>query len=185
MNVDALVITLPGPAYRGREGLSTGGAGDRRYRAGVPYSADRLHQLHLGVWQRQRYSEGIPARLPQTASGQVLKELEDWPQPAGRRWILLRRAGGAFPSSGTFFAGKSAPDGQHVVNLVHLQDVVAAIELLLQAPKGGTSIIYVRPSIRRAASFIRRWPASSVAAAGVQRQRTAPGQDCGWQSYLQ
>lgn len=38
---------------------------------------------------------------------------------------------------GRFFAGKSAPDGQHVVNLVHLQDVVAAIELLLQAPKGG------------------------------------------------
>ncbi len=58
MNVDALVITA-GPAYRGRgRVLSTGGAGDRRYRAGVPYSADRLHQLHLGVWQRQRYGEG-------------------------------------------------------------------------------------------------------------------------------
>ncbi len=38
---------------------------------------------------------------------------------------------------GRFFAGKSAPDGQHGVNLVHLEDVIGAIELLLQAPKGG------------------------------------------------
>ena len=52
---------------------------------------------------------------------------------------ILRLAGLVGPSRhpGRFFAGKSAPDGQHVVNLVHLQDVVAAIELLLQAPKGG------------------------------------------------
>jgi nucleoside-diphosphate-sugar epimerase len=69
----------------------------------------------------------------------VLKELEDWLHNlAGDLggYSASGRAGGAFPSSGTFFAGKSAPDGQHVVNLVHLQDV-AAIELLLQAPKGG------------------------------------------------
>ena len=52
---------------------------------------------------------------------------------------ILRLAGLVGPSRhpGRFFAGKSAPDGQHGVNLVHLQDVIAAIELLLQAPKGG------------------------------------------------
>ncbi|HKS32793.1 MAG TPA: SDR family NAD(P)-dependent oxidoreductase, partial [Enterobacteriaceae bacterium] len=38
---------------------------------------------------------------------------------------------------GRFLAGKSAADGEHGVNLVHLDDVVAAITLLLQAPKGG------------------------------------------------
>ncbi|WP_323053296.1 NAD-dependent epimerase/dehydratase family protein, partial [Klebsiella pneumoniae] len=79
-------------------------------------------------------------RLPQTASGQVLKELEDWLHNLpGTSVDILRLAGLVGPSRhpGRFFAGKSAPDGQHVVNLVHLQDVVAAIELLLQAPKGG------------------------------------------------
>ncbi len=141
MNVDALVITLLSPAYRGRgRVLSTGGAGDRRYRAGVPYSADRLHQLHLGVWQRQRYGEGeFPASAAnrQRTGAQGAGGLAA--QPAGDvgGYSAPGRAGGAFPPSGTFFRGKSAPDGQHVVNLVHLQDVVAAIELLLQAPKGG------------------------------------------------
>ena len=70
---------------------------------------------------------------------------------------ILRLAGLVGPGRhpGRFFAGKSAPDGQHGVNLVHLEDVIGAIELLLQAPKGGTSIIYVRLRIRRAAPFIR------------------------------
>ena len=31
----------------------------------------------------------------------------------------------------------TAPDGEHGVNLVHLEDVIGAITLLLQAPKGG------------------------------------------------
>ncbi|STU67462.1 Nucleoside-diphosphate-sugar epimerase [Klebsiella pneumoniae subsp. pneumoniae] len=69
----------------------------------------------------------------------MLKELEDWLHnlPGTSVDICAWPGWWAFPPSGTFFAGKSAPDGQHVVNLVHLQDVVAAIELLLQAPKGG------------------------------------------------
>ncbi|MBW6351747.1 hypothetical protein, partial [Pseudomonas aeruginosa] len=66
-------------------------------------------------------------RRPQTASGQVLKELEDWLHNLpGTSVDILRLAGLVGPSRhpGRFFAGKSAPDGQHVVNLVHLQDVV-------------------------------------------------------------
>ena len=110
MNVDALVITLPARRT---------GAGEGFY--------------------LQAVKENSP-RLPQTASGQVLKELEDWLHNLpGTSVDILRLAGLVGPSRhpGRFFAGKSAPDGQHVVNLVHLQDVVAAIELLLQAPKGG------------------------------------------------
>ncbi len=75
-----------------------------------------------------------------TASGQVLKELEDWLHNLpGTQVDIVRLAGLVGPGRhpGRFFAGKSAPDGQHVVNLVHLDDVVGAIELLLQAPKGG------------------------------------------------
>ncbi len=32
---------------------------------------------------------------------------------------------------------ENRPDGEHGVNLVHLEDVIGAITLLLQAPKGG------------------------------------------------
>jgi hypothetical protein len=42
MNVDALVITLPARRSGPGEFLSAGGAGDRRYRAGAPYSAHRF-----------------------------------------------------------------------------------------------------------------------------------------------
>lgn len=97
-------------------------------------------------------------RRPVTASGRVLKELEDWLHNLpGTQVDILRLAGLVGPGRhpGRFFAGKSAPDGQHGVNLVHLEDVIGAIELLLQAPKGGTSIIYVRLRIRRAVPFIR------------------------------
>ena len=75
-----------------------------------------------------------------TASGRVLKELEDWLHNLpGTQVDILRLAGLVGPGRhpGRFFAGKSAPDGQHGVNLVHLEDVIGAIELLLQAPKGG------------------------------------------------
>lgn len=52
--------------------------------------------------------------------------------------------------------------------------------------RAGTSIIYVRPAIRRAASLSADGPRARSAAAGVQRQPgRRPGQDCRWQSYLQ
>ncbi len=166
MNVDALVITLPARRT---------GAGEGFYLQAVQEIVDTALAYHIprivftsstSVYGNVNgtVKENSP-RLPQTASGQVLKELEDWLHNLpGTSVDILRLAGLVGPSRhpGRFFAGKSAPDGQHVVNLVHLQDVVAAIELLLQARRAGTSIIYVRPAIRRAASFIRRWPASSV-----------------------
>lgn len=83
--------------------------------------------------------EGTP-RNPVTASGRVLKELEDWLHNLpGTSVDILRLAGLVGPGRhpGRFFAGKTAPDGHHGVNLVHLDDVVSAISLLLQAPKGG------------------------------------------------
>lgn len=47
------------------------------------------------------------------------------------------RAGRTGTSSRTLLCRKTAPDGEHGVNLVHLEDVIGAITLLLQAPKGG------------------------------------------------
>ena len=141
MNVDALVITLPARRT---------GAGEGFYLQAVQEIVDTALAYHIprivftsstSVYGNVNgtVKENSP-RLPETASGQVLKELEDWLHNLpGTSVDILRLAGLVGPSRhpGRFFAGKSAPDGQHVVNLVHLQDVVAAIELLLQAPKGG------------------------------------------------
>ena len=77
---------------------------------------------------------------PVTNSGRVLEELEDWLHNLpGTSVDILRLAGLVGPGRhpGRFFAGKTAPDGEHGVNLVHLEDVIGAITLLLQAPKGG------------------------------------------------
>ncbi len=166
MNVDALVITPAGPAYRGRgRVLSTGGAGDRRYRAGVPYSADRLHQLHLGVWQRQRYGEGeFPASAAnrQRTGAQGAGGLAA--QPAGDvgGYSAPGRAGGAFPPSGRF----SPASRRRMASTWSIWCICRMwwplSNCCCRPRRAGTSILYVRPAIRRAASFIRRWPASSV-----------------------
>lgn len=166
MNVDALVITLPARRT---------GAGEGFYLQAVQEIVDTALAYHIprivftsstSVYGNVNgtVKENSP-RLPQTASGQVLKELEDWLHNLpGTSVDILRPAGLVGPSRhpGRFFAGKSAPDGQHVVNLVHLQDVVAAIELLLQAPKGGHIYNLCAPRHPARGLFIRRWPASSV-----------------------
>lgn len=166
MNVDALVITLPARRT---------GAGEGFYLQAVQEIVDTALAYHIprivftsstSVYGNVNgtVKENSP-RLPQTASGQVLKELEDWLHNLpGTSVDILRLAGLVGPSRhpGRFFAGKSAPDGQHVVNLVHLQDVVAAIELLLQAPKGGHIYNLCAPRHPARGLFIRRWPASSV-----------------------
>lgn len=141
MNVDALVITLPARRT---------GPGEDFYLQAVQEIVDTALSRHIpriiftsstSVYGNTEgtMKENSP-RNPQTASGRVLKELEDWLHALpGTSVDILRLAGLVGPSRhpGRFFAGKSAPDGQHGVNLVHLQDVIAAIELLLQAPKGG------------------------------------------------
>jgi nucleoside-diphosphate-sugar epimerase len=97
-----------------------------------------IFTIHLGVWRHQQAKKNSP-RNPSTASGRVLKELEDWLHNLpGTSVDILRLAGLVGPARHPgFFAGKTAPDGQQGVNLVHLEDVISAITLLLQAPKGG------------------------------------------------
>lgn len=141
MNVDALVITLP---------ARRSGPGEDFYLQAVQEIVDTALAHHvpriLFTSSTSVYGDASGTvresspRHPQTASGRVLKELEDWLHNLpGTSVDILRLAGLVGPSRhpGRFFAGKSAPDGQHGVNLVHLQDVIAAIELLLQVPKGG------------------------------------------------
>lgn len=107
MNVDALVITLPARRT---------GAGEGFYLQAVQEIVDTALAHHIprivftsstSVYGNVNgtVKENSP-RLPQTASGQVLKELEDWlhnlPGNLGG-YSASGRAGGAFPSSGTFF----------------------------------------------------------------------------------
>lgn len=141
MNVDALVITLP---------ARRSGSGDDFYLQAVQEIVDSalVHRVPRIVFtsstsvygaQQGTLKERAP-RQPTTASGRVLKELEDWLHNLpGTSVDILRLAGLVGPERhpGRFFAGKTAPDGQQGVNLVHLEDVISAITQLLQLPKGG------------------------------------------------
>lgn len=141
MNVDALVITLP---------ARRSGPGESFYLQAVQEIVDSAlaHSVPRIIFTSSTSVYGdvdgvtkeSTARRPATASGRVLKELEDWLHNLpGTQVDILRLAGLVGPGRhpGRFFAGKTAPDGEHGVNLVHLEDVTGAIALLLQAPKGG------------------------------------------------
>lgn len=141
MNVDALVITLP---------ARRSGDGEGFYLQAVQEIVDSALAHHIpriiftsstSVYgDIEGTAKEQSERHPVTASGRVLKELEDWLHNLpGTQVDILRLAGLVGPGRhpGRFFAGKTAPNGHHGVNLVHLEDVVNAITMLLQAPKGG------------------------------------------------
>lgn len=142
LNVDALVITLPARRT---------GEGDDFYLQAVQEIVDSAlaHQVPRIIFTSStsvygeaegRIKEDFPLS-PVTASGRVLKELEQWLHDLpGTSVDILRLAGLVGPERhpGRFLAGKSdVANGGHGVNLVHLEDVISAITLLLQAPKGG------------------------------------------------
>lgn len=141
MDVDALVVTLP---------ARRSGPGEDFYLQAMQELVDSAlaHRIPRILFTSSTSVYGDVqgtvkenmARNPVTASGRVLKELEDWLHNLpGTSVDILRLAGLVGPGRhpGRFFAGKMAPDGEQGVNLVHLEDVIAAITLLLQAPKGG------------------------------------------------
>ncbi|AFJ46569.1 SDR family oxidoreductase [Shimwellia blattae] len=138
---DALVITLP---------ARRSGEGDDFYCQAVQEIVDSalVHHIPRIIFTSSSAvygdAEGVVTErsplTPRTASGQVLCELEHWLHDLpGTSVDILRLAGLVGPGRhpGRFFAGKYAANGNHGVNLVHLDDVVAAITLLLQTPRGG------------------------------------------------
>ncbi|WP_058914180.1 SDR family oxidoreductase [Entomohabitans teleogrylli] len=141
LNVDALVITLP---------ARRSGEGDNFYLQAVQEIVDSALAHHIprivftsstSVYGEEggMMKEHSPLR-PQSQCGRVLVALEHWLHDLpGTSVDIVRLAGLVGPNRhpGRFFAGKKASGGNHGVNLVHLEDVVAAISLLLQAPKGG------------------------------------------------
>ncbi|MBJ3814660.1 SDR family oxidoreductase [Shimwellia pseudoproteus] len=141
LDADALVITLP---------ARRSGEGDDFYLQAVQEIVDSalVHHIPRIIFTSSSavYGDGEGTMKessplhPRTASARVLCELEHWLHDLpGTSVDILRLAGLVGPGRhpGRFFAGKYAPNGEHGVNLVHLDDVIAAITLLLQMPKGG------------------------------------------------
>lgn len=142
LNVDALIITLP--ARRTVEGSElyfqavqqlTDSALAHNVKRIIFTSSTSVYGEREGVVREDSPLE------PVTASGKVLKELENWFHGLPNTSVdVLRLAGlvGGDRHPGRFMAGKTqVKGGQHGVNLVHQDDVVAAIALLLSRPKGG------------------------------------------------
>ncbi|WP_151994373.1 SDR family oxidoreductase [Buttiauxella massiliensis] len=142
LDADALVITLPARRT---------GEGDDFYLQAVQEIVDSAlaHNIPRIIFTSSTSvygeTEGTVKETsplePVTASGRVLKELETWLHDLpGTSVDILRLAGLVGPERhpGRFLAGKTnVANGANGVNLVHLEDVISAITLLLQAPKGG------------------------------------------------
>ncbi|MFT4271318.1 MAG: SDR family oxidoreductase [Pantoea sp.] len=142
MSVDALVVTLPASrTVQGGEDYmqAVQNVVDTALAYKVPRiiftSSTSVYGSGPGVMK-----EHSPLR-PETVAGKTLVALESWLHDLpGTSVDIVRLAGLVGPNRhpGRFLAGKTdLRDGTHVVNLVHLDDVVDAIVLLLQTPKGG------------------------------------------------
>ncbi len=151
LNVDVLIITLP--ARRTAEGSEL-------YFQSVQLLVDSAlaHNVPRIVFTSSTsvYGEGkgtvreTSPLEPVTNAGIVLKELEEWFHNLPNTSVdVLRLAGlvGADRHPGRFLAGKTDVKGaNHGVNLVHQDDVVSAIQLLLSLPRGGHTFNLCAPA---------------------------------------
>ncbi|CCQ41244.1 TPA: SDR family oxidoreductase [Yersinia enterocolitica] len=142
MTVDALVITLP--ASRTADG------GEQYFQAvqmvvdsALAFDVPRIiFTSSTSVYgeTRGRIKENSPLQ-PVTTAGKTLAELELWLHKLPNTSVdILRLAGlvGTDRHPGRFLAGKTnVKGGSQGVNLVHQEDVISAIELLLNLPRGG------------------------------------------------
>ncbi|PVZ87162.1 NAD(P)-dependent oxidoreductase [Serratia sp. S1B] len=142
LRVDALVVTLP--ASRTVEG-SRGyfDAVQMLVDSAIAYAVPRIiFTSSTSVYGDASGSVNEDSPLhPVTSSGCVLAELELWLHQLPNTSVdILRLAGlvGTERHPGRFLAGKvDVKGGAQGVNLVHQDDVIAAIQLLLQLPTGG------------------------------------------------
>lgn len=149
--VDALVVTLP---------ASRTVAGGENYLRAVQNLVDSALAFNVPriifTSSTSVYGDGngvvkeqSPLQ-PVTVAGKTLVELENWLHDLpGTSVDIVRLAGLVGPKRhpGRFLAGKTeVRDGEHGVNLVHLDDVVEAMMLLLQTPKGGRTYNLCAPA---------------------------------------
>ncbi|OTA16396.1 NAD -dependent oxidoreductase [Xenorhabdus vietnamensis] len=141
MSVDVLVLTLP---------VSGVGGGEKYVKAvqlvvdtALSYSVPRIiFTSSTSVYGSSvgYLNEDEPLR-PETESAKALVELENWLHRLPNTSVdIIRLAGlvGNGRHAGRFLAGKRAlKGGENAVNLVHQDDVISAIKLLIQQPEGG------------------------------------------------
>ncbi|AOR64991.1 SDR family oxidoreductase [Pectobacterium wasabiae] len=142
LQVDVLIVTLP--ASRTAEG----GEG---YAQAVQQLVNMARVYHVPriifTSSTSVYGDGngtvreTSPLQPATVAGKTLVSLEQWLQHLPDISVdILRLAGliGGDRHPGRFLSGKTnLPRGNHGVNLVHQEDVLSAILLLLKLPTGG------------------------------------------------
>ncbi|MGC0942934.1 SDR family oxidoreductase [Pantoea agglomerans] len=141
-NVDALIVTLP--ASRTAEGGETYlQAVQNVVDTALVYKVPRIiFTSSTSVYGSRAGAKRENSLLDaETVAGKTLVKLENWLHDLpGTSVDIVRLAGLVGPKRhpGRFLAGKQdVANGSQGVNLVHLDDVVEAITLLLQSPKGG------------------------------------------------
>ncbi|MDX7989303.1 SDR family oxidoreductase [Xenorhabdus sp. 12] len=142
LSVDILVLTLPvsGIAGGGEEYVK---AVQLVVDSALSYSVPRIiFTSSTSVYGSSAgiIKENAPLH-PETQSAKALVKLENWLHQLPNTSVdILRLAGlvGCGRHAGRFLAGRKAiGGGGDVVNLVHQDDVISAINLLIQQPEGG------------------------------------------------
>ena len=145
------------PDQTGGDFYRQAGLGNRYYRARITCRASCLPAQLPSTATPAGTLERELARNPQTASGQVLKELEDWLHNLpGTSVDILRLSGlvGAVSSPGSLLCRKIPRRTATRRELrVHLQGWIAAVELLCSPRKADASDNIYAPGIPRAASL--------------------------------
>ncbi|WP_237385296.1 SDR family oxidoreductase [Xenorhabdus sp. Sc-CR9] len=142
MSVDVLVLTLP------VSGVAGGGEGYVKavqlvVDTALSYSVPRIiFTSSTSVYgSAVGYLNEDESFSPETRSARALVELENWLHQLPNTSVdVLRLAGlvGNGRHAGRFLSGRKAVEGgDNVVNLVHQDDVISAIKLLIQQPEGG------------------------------------------------
>ncbi|WP_338882773.1 SDR family oxidoreductase [Xenorhabdus sp. TH1] len=142
MSVDVLVLTLPvsGVAGGGKEYVK---AVQLVVDTALSYSVPRIiFTSSTSVYGSSvGYLNEDEAVSPETESAKALVELENWLHQLPNTSVdILRLAGlvGNGRHAGRFLAGRKAlSGGESAVNLVHQDDAISAIKLLIQQPQGG------------------------------------------------
>ncbi|CCW29498.1 NAD-dependent epimerase/dehydratase family protein [Xenorhabdus nematophila] len=142
MSVDVLVVMLPVSGIDGSEGGYIK-AVQLIVDTALSYSVPRIiFTSSTSVYGSSsgHLNEDNPL-YPETLSARALVELENWLHQLPNTSVdVLRLAGlvGNGRHAGRFLSGRKAVQGgDKVVNLVHQDDVISAIKLLIQQPEGG------------------------------------------------
>jgi nucleoside-diphosphate-sugar epimerase len=142
LSVDALVITLPA-SRTASGGESYVLAVQQLVDSALAYNVPRIiFTSSTSVYgDASGVTKESSALEPVTIAGKTLQNLESWLHQLPNTSVdILRLSGLVGPGRhpGRFLAGKTdLTNGAQGVNLVHLDDVIEAISLLLQTPKGG------------------------------------------------